>query len=108
MSIKKAPSKPSPPASVVPSFESSSAVLRDHAEVQFAAELDALGRLDTRPRPPRWKLSPWAVSMYLLGGTLEDGTVISPKYIGSRRLIEVAIATLATDRALLLLDAGMS
>ncbi len=103
MSIKKASSKPSPSATVVPSFESSSAVLRDHAEVQFAAELDALSRLDTRPRPPRWKLSPWAVSMYLLGGTLEDGTAISPKYIGSRRLIEVAIATLATDRALLLL-----
>jgi MoxR-like ATPase len=103
MSIKKASSNPSPSAAVVPSFESSSAVLRDHAEVQFAAELDALSRLDTRPRPPRWKLSPWAVSMYLLGGTLEDGTAISPKYIGSRRLIEVAIATLATDRALLLL-----
>ena len=32
-----------------------------------------------------------------------DGTVITPKYVGSRRLIEVAVATLATDRALLLL-----
>ena len=29
--------------------------------------------------------------------------MIRPKYIGSRRLIEVAVATLATDRALLLL-----
>jgi MoxR-like ATPase len=38
-----------------------------------------------------------------LGGTLEDGTVISPKYVGNRRLIEIAVATLATDRALLLL-----
>ena len=28
--------------------------------------------------------------------------MISPKYVGSRRLIEVAVATLATDRALLL------
>ena len=26
-----------------------------------------------------------------------------PKYVGSRRLVEVAVATLATDRALLLL-----
>src|SRR6202008_3814295 len=34
---------------------------------------------------------------------LEDGTVIAPKYIGQRRLIEIAVATLATDRALLLL-----
>ena len=38
-----------------------------------------------------------------MGGTLEDGTVITPKYVGNRRLIEVAVATLATDRALLLL-----
>ena len=40
---------------------------------------------------------------YLIGGTLADGTVIIPKYVGSRRLVEVAVATLATDRALLLL-----
>ena len=30
------------------------------------------------------------------------GTVITPKYVGPRLLIEVAVATLATDRALLL------
>ena len=35
--------------------------------------------------------------------TLADGFAITPKYIGKRRLIEIAIATLATDRALLLL-----
>jgi MoxR-like ATPase len=86
-----------------PTPAAASAILREHAEHQFRAELDALDRDDTRARPPRWKLSPWAVSTYLLGGTLEDGTVISAKYIGSRRLIEVAIATLATDRSLLLL-----
>jgi hypothetical protein len=39
----------------------------------------------------------------LLGGELENGFIISPKYIGQRRLIEIAIATLTTDRALLLL-----
>jgi MoxR-like ATPase len=38
-----------------------------------------------------------------MGDVLSDGTVISSKYVGSRRLIEVAVATLATDRALLLL-----
>ncbi|APE12179.1 AAA family ATPase [Rhodococcus pyridinivorans] len=78
-------------------------LLRPHAEQQYAHELAALARLDDRPRPPSWQLSPWAVVTYLLGGELPDGTVITPKYVGPRRLIEVAVATLATDRALLLL-----
>jgi MoxR-like ATPase len=78
-------------------------VLRQHAEQQYASELEALIALDTRQRPPRWKMSPWAVSTYLLGGQLENGVTISPKYIGNRRVIEIAVATLATDRALLLL-----
>ncbi|WP_073493372.1 ATP-binding protein [Actinacidiphila paucisporea] len=78
-------------------------VLRPHAEEAFAAELDALAAADDRPRPARWKLSPWAVATYLLGGTLPDGTVVTPKYVGPRRIVEVAVTTLATDRALLLL-----
>ena len=77
--------------------------LRPHAEDAFAAELTALAAVDDRPRPPRWRLSPWAVVTYLMGTTLTDGTVITPKYVGSTRLMEVAVATLATDRALLLL-----
>ena len=79
------------------------AVLRPHAEHEHRAELAALAAGDDRPRPPGWRLSPWAVATYLLGGTAADGTQITPKYIGSRRLVEVAVATLATDRALLLL-----
>jgi MoxR-like ATPase len=78
-------------------------VLRPHAEVQYAAELEALARLDDRERPPSWRLSPWAVVTYLMGGELADGSVVTPKYVGRRRLIEIAVATLATDRALLLL-----
>ncbi|HEX6499748.1 MAG TPA: AAA family ATPase [Micromonosporaceae bacterium] len=74
-------------------------VLRPHAEQQYAAELAALAAADDRPRPPGWRLSPQAVVTYLMG----DGGTISPKYIGPRRLMEVAVATLATDRALLLL-----
>lgn len=76
--------------------------LRLHAEQQFAAELAALAEVDERQRPPNWKLSPWAVKTYLLGGTLANGVEISPKYVGHERLIEIAVATLATDRALLL------
>jgi MoxR-like ATPase len=79
------------------------AILRPHAEHQYAAELAALAAVDARPRPPNWRLSPWAVVTYLLGGALPDGTTISAKYVGSRRLMEIAVATLATDRALLLL-----
>ena len=78
-------------------------ILREHAEQQYAEELAALAKTDTRPRPPNWRLSPWAVVAYLLGGKLEDGFEVSPKYIGSRRNVEIAVATLATDRALLLL-----
>ncbi len=79
------------------------AILRPHAERAYAAELAALAATDDRPRPPSWNLSPWAVVTYLLGGVLPDGTSISPKYVGQRRLMEIAVATLATDRALLLL-----
>ncbi len=78
-------------------------VLREHAETQYAHELSALAEIDKRQRPPSWKLSPWAVMQYLMGGTLENGFEITPKYIGNRRIIEIAIATLTTDRALLLL-----
>lgn len=78
-------------------------VLREHAEQQFAEELSELAKADERPRPPNWNLSPWAVTTYLLGGALDHGIVVTPKYFGRRRLIEIAVATLATDRALLLL-----
>ncbi len=78
-------------------------VVRQHAELQFAEELQQLAKIDQRQRPPNWKLSPWAVATYLLGGKLENGFAITPKYIGNRRLVEIAVATLATDRALLLI-----
>lgn len=76
--------------------------IRPHAEDTFAEELAELAKNDTRHRPPNWKLSPWAVKLYLLGGKLDNGFEIRPKYIGNERLMEIAIATLATDRGLLL------
>jgi MoxR-like ATPase len=78
-------------------------VLRPHAEQAYAGELAALAAGDDRPRPPQWRMSPSAVVTYLLGGEAADGTPVTPKYVGPRRLVEVAVATLATDRALLLL-----
>jgi MoxR-like ATPase len=84
---------------VTATLESPAPVLRPHAEQEYAHELAALAAADDRPRPPGWRLSPQAVVTYLIG----DGEAITPKYIGPRRLMEVAVATLATDRALLLL-----
>jgi MoxR-like ATPase len=78
------------------------AVLHQHAEQQYAEELAELAKIDDRQRPPNWGLSPWAVRTYLLGGRLPNRFEVSPKYIGNARLIEIAVATLATDRALLL------
>lgn len=93
--------KPKSSKSAAPSPDLVTAILRQHAEDQFATELAALAEADDRQCPPNWQLSPWAVATYLMGGTVGD-TEISPKYVGQRRLMEVAIATLATDRALLL------
>ncbi|MGB3638399.1 MAG: AAA family ATPase [Rivularia sp. (in: cyanobacteria)] len=78
-------------------------LLREHAEYQFAEELEELAKVDKRQRPPNWNLSPWAVMTYLMGGKLDSGFEVSPKYIGERRVIEIAIATLTTDRGLLLI-----
>lgn len=77
-------------------------ILRQAAEQQFAEELAALKQLDTHPKPTNWQLSPQAVVSYLMGEKLSNGFQISPKYIGNRRLMEIAVATLTTDRALLL------
>ena len=78
-------------------------ILRLHAEDAYAGELKHLIKTDDKPKPPNWSMSPWAVVTYIMGGTLEDGFEIEPKYFGQQRLIEVAVATLATDRALLLM-----
>ncbi|RWK63092.1 AAA family ATPase [Mesorhizobium sp.] len=79
------------------------AAIRLPVEQAYASELQALARSDDRQKPAGWGLSPQAVLIYLLGGKAGDGTPVTPKYVGRRRLMETAVATLATDRALLLL-----
>lgn len=77
--------------------------IRPPAEIKYAAELAALTAHDSGARPPGWALSPRAVETYILGSAEPIGGVaITPKYIGDRHLIQVAIATLASDRALML------
>ena len=77
--------------------------LRMRAEEIYGDELAALAEGDGFSRPPNRRLSPRAVVTYLMGGEAQNGHSVSAKYIGNRRLIETAVATLATDRALLLL-----
>ncbi|MDH3648700.1 MAG: AAA family ATPase, partial [Saprospiraceae bacterium] len=77
--------------------------IRLHAEERYADEIAALAKEDKSPRPANWKLSPESVLTYILGGKSKKGGVISPKYFGQRRLVELSVATLLTDRALLLI-----
>lgn len=76
--------------------------LRLPAEQLFAEELNALIKAETDPIPEGWRMSPRSVKTYICGGKVGE-TVITPKYIGHERLVEIAIATLVTDRALLLI-----
>ncbi len=79
-----------------------STILRQHVEQQYGQELEELRKQDPDKRPKNWKLSPQSVVTYLIGGRLKNGFEVSPKYIGNKRLMEIAVATLTTDRALLL------
>jgi MoxR-like ATPase len=94
-----------------PAAQSSSSlgagVVRQPAEVRCAAELAALAAADRGQRPPGWQLSPRAVETFILGSRDpipdgDGGLQIQPKFVGDRRLVQVAIATLASDRALML------
>jgi MoxR-like ATPase len=88
--------------STAPPPATNGGMLRAPAEMLYAEELEQLAKEDKHPRPPRWKLSPRAVATYITGGKAGSMT-ITPKYIGHRRLVEIAISTLVTDRSLLLL-----
>lgn len=77
-------------------------ILRLPAEQLFQKEIDALIAAEKDPIPVGWKMSPRSVRTYICGGKVGD-MVITPKYIGHERLVEIAIATLVTDRALLLI-----
>jgi MoxR-like ATPase len=79
-----------------------SSLLRQHAEQLYAQELEELQKQETGKRPSNWKLTPQSVVTYLTGGKLKNGFEVTPKYIGNKRLMEIAVATLTTDRALLL------
>jgi MoxR-like ATPase len=73
-------------------------IQRPPAEIAYAEELDALRRADRDPRPPGWLLSLKGVKSFILGG---KGA--AAKLVASPSLVERAMVTLATSRALLLI-----
>ena len=77
-------------------------ILRLPAEKLFQEEIDALIAAEKNPVPTGWRMSPQSVKTYICGGKVGK-TEITPKYIGHERLVEIAISTLVTDRALLLI-----
>jgi MoxR-like ATPase len=85
-------------------------VLREPAEVCYADQLEALRQNDPDTPPARWRLSPRAVLTYVTGGKplkakIDGKSVevpITRKFFGDDALVERAIVTLASERALLL------
>jgi len=84
--------------------------LRQPSEVLYRDELEALKQNDKDPAPEPWKLSPRAVLNYIVGGKplkakIDGKSVevpITRKFFGDDSIVERAIVTLASDRALLL------
>jgi MoxR-like ATPase len=85
--------------------------LREPAEVRYADQLEALRQNDPDDKPSAWKLSPRSVLQYVVGAKKPlDATIggqkvkvpITRKFFGDDGLVERAIVTLASERALLL------
>ncbi len=77
-------------------------IQRMSAEQMYRDEIEALIKNEKNHIPNGWKMSPQSVLTYIIGGKAGN-KVITPKYIGNKRVVEIAIATLVTDRALLLI-----
>src|SRR3569833_4012057 len=86
-------------------------ILREPAEVQYAAQLAALAQNDSDTPPSAWKLSPRSALAYIVGtakplkltvnGKATE-LAITRKFFGDDALVERAIVPLASERALLL------
>ena len=87
-----------------------SKALRLPAEIVYADQLEALRQNESDKPPSSWKLSPRSVLTYIIGGKPLDATIggkkqkveITRKFFGETSIVERAIVTLASDRALLL------
>jgi MoxR-like ATPase len=88
-----------------------SEVLREPAEIKYAAELEALRQNEKDEVPGPWRLSPRSVLTYIVGAKKPlkatiDGkpaeVPITRKFFGDDTIVERSIVTLASERALLL------
>lgn len=102
---KSAPGKGKPaPAREAPE------VLRLPAEVAYADQIEALRQNEQDTPPASWRLSPRSVLSYVVGGKTLTATIdgdersveITRKFFGDDTVVERAIVTLASERALLL------
>jgi MoxR-like ATPase len=105
--------KPAPTAPTTTTTEQKTngeAVLREPAEVRYADQLEALRQNDTETPPTNWRLSPRSVLTYVIGGKTIKANIngkptevaITRKFFGDDGIVERAIVTLASERALLL------
>ncbi|MFX1433122.1 MAG: AAA family ATPase [Promethearchaeota archaeon] len=86
--------------------------IRFPAEELYFEELKALIQNDTYPKPPNWQLSPKMVELFITGSdeqfllkenSSQKKVKITTKFFGDRNLIQKAIVTLASERALMLI-----
>ncbi len=84
--------------------------VREPAEVRYQDQLEALAADDGDERPENWRLSPRAALRYIVGGATvkrkvgrkTESVEINRKFYGDDSIVERAIVTLASERALLL------
>jgi MoxR-like ATPase len=90
--------------------EHSAEQVRQPAEEMYADQIEALRQNDADTPPPAWKLSPRSVLRYIVGGETLDAEIdgvsvqvpITRKFFGDDGIVERAIVTIASERALLL------
>jgi MoxR-like ATPase len=77
----------------------SPSILRAPAERVYAAELAALAKADSGPRPEGWRLSPRAVRAFVVG---DERLGVTRKFYGDDALVDRCVVTLMSNRGLLL------
>src|SRR5947209_4804578 len=103
--------KPAPAPAPDPQKPDPADILRPPAEVRYADQLEALRQADAETPPANWRLSPRAVLTYVVGGKALKAKIngkavevpITRKFFGDDGIVERAIVTLASERALLLI-----